>query len=139
MREKQIEQKLVKAVRNAGGLCPKFVSPGLAGMPDRLILLPGRRLAFVEVKAPGEKPRLLQLHRHAQLRALGFRVHVLDDPAQIPEILEQVQAPVAPALAACAEADQTNRADHTNRVSPIHSARSDCENKGESNEKNRLT
>ena len=136
MREKQIEQKLVKAVRNAGGLCPKFVSPGLAGMPDRLILLPGRRLAFVEVKAPGEKPRLLQLHRHAQLRALGFRVHVLDDPAQIPEILEQAQAP---ALAACAEADQTNRADHTNRVSPIHSARSDCENKGESNEKNRLT
>ena len=79
MREKQIEQKLVKAVRNAGGLCPKFVSPGIAGMPDRLILLPGRRLAFVEVKAPGEKPRLLQLHRHAQLRALGFRVHVLDD------------------------------------------------------------
>ena len=139
MREKQIEQKLVKAVRNADGLCPKFVSPGLAGMPDRLILLPGRRLAFVEVKAPGEKPRLLQLHRHAQLRALGFRVHVLDDPAQIPEILEQAQAPVATALAACAEADQTNRADHTNRVSPIHSARSDCENKGESNEKNRLT
>ena len=139
MREKQIEQKLVKAVRNVGGLCPKFVSPGLAGMPDRLILLPGRRLAFVEVKAPGEKPRLLQLHRHAQLRALGFRVHVLDDPAQIPEILEQAQAPVALALAACAEADQTNRADHTNRVSPIHSARSDCENKGESNEKNRLT
>ena len=139
MREKQIEQKLVKAVRNAGGLCPKFVSPGFAGMPDRLILLPGRRFAFVEVKAPGEKPRLLQLHRHAQLRALGFRVHVLDDPAQIPEILEQAQAPVASALAACAEADQTNRADHTNRVSPIHSARSDCENKGESNEKNRLT
>ena len=51
MREKQIEQKLVKAVRNVGGLCPKFVSPGLAGMPDRLILLPGRRLAFVEVKS----------------------------------------------------------------------------------------
>lgn len=137
MREKQIEQKLVKAVRNVGGLCPKFVSPGLAGMPDRLILLPGRRLAFVEVKAPGEKPRLLQLHRHAQLRALGFRVHVLDDPAQIPEILEQAQAPVTPALAACAEADQTNRADHTNRVSPIH-VTPDC-NEGESNEKNRLT
>ena len=73
MREKQTEQKLVKAVRNAGGLCPKFVSPGFAGMPDRLILLPGRRFAFVEVKVPGEKPRLLQLHRHAQLRALGFR------------------------------------------------------------------
>ena len=131
MREKQIEQKLVKAVRNAGGLCPKFVSPGLAGMPDRLILLPGRRLAFVEVKTPGEKPRLLQLHRHAQLRALGFRVHVLDDPAQIPEILGQVM-PVSPTHAA-----PDVNVDHTSRVSPIH-VTPDC-NEGESNEKNRLT
>lgn len=131
MREKQIEQKLVKAVRNAGGLCPKFVSPGLAGMPDRLILLPGRRLAFVEVKAPGEKPRLLQLHRHAQLRALGFRVHVLDDPAQIPEILGQAM-PVSPTHAA-----PDVNVDHMNRVSPIH-VTPDC-NEGESNEKNRLT
>lgn len=59
MREKLIEQKLVKAVKAAGGLCPKFVSPGMAGMPDRLVLLPGSRLAFVEVKAPGKKPRPL--------------------------------------------------------------------------------
>ena len=123
MREKQIEQKLVKAVRNVGGLCPKFVSPGLAGMPDRLILLPGRRLAFVEVKAPGEKPRLLQLHRHAQLRALGFRVHVLDDPAQIPGIMEQAQTPQP-------------QSDHTEGASLLLSASND---KGESNEKNRLT
>ena len=91
MREKQIEQKLVRAVRAAGGLCPKFVSPGLAGMPDRLILLPGGRFAFVEVKAPGEKPRALQLHRHAQLRALGFSVFVLDDPARVPVILDHTQ------------------------------------------------
>ena len=91
MREKQIEQKLVRAVRAAGGLCPKFVSPGLAGMPDRLILLPGGRFAFVEVKAPGEKPRALQLHRHAQLRALGFSVFVLDDPARVPVILDQAE------------------------------------------------
>jgi hypothetical protein len=43
------------------------------------------------VKAPGEKPRLLQLHRHAQLRALGFRVHVLDDPAKIPDIIGKAE------------------------------------------------
>ena len=61
LREKQIEQKLVRTVRAAGGLCPKFVSPGLAGMSDRLILLPGGRFAFVEVKAPGEKLRALHL------------------------------------------------------------------------------
>ena len=97
LREKQIEQKLVRAVRAAGGLCPKFVSPGLAGMPDRLMLLPGGRFAFVEVKAPGEKPRALQLHRHAQLRALGFSVYILDDPAQIPVIVDLAEPiPVAP-------------------------------------------
>ena len=78
MREKLIEQKLVKAVKAAGGLCPKFVSPGMDGMPDRLVLLPEGKLSFVEVKAPGKKPRPLQLHRHEQLRQLGFRVAVLE-------------------------------------------------------------
>ncbi len=90
MREKQVEQKLVQAVRRAGGLCPKLVSPGTDGLPDRLVLLPGGRLGFVEVKAPGRKPRPLQLHRLDRLRALGFRVFVLDDPLQVPEILKEV-------------------------------------------------
>ena len=89
MREKLIEQKLVKAVKAAGGLCPKFVSSGMDGMPDRLVLLPKGKLSFVEVKAPGKKPRPLQLHRHEQLRQLGFRVAVLDHPDQIPGILEE--------------------------------------------------
>ena len=53
MREKTVEQKLVAAVRHMGGIAPKFVSPGLDGMPDRLILLPGGRVGFVECKAPG--------------------------------------------------------------------------------------
>ena len=61
MREKTIEQKFREAVRNAGGLALKFTSPGWDGMPDRLALLPGGRMAFVEVKAPGKKPRPLQL------------------------------------------------------------------------------
>lgn len=83
VREKVIEQRLVRAVKAAGGLCPKFVSPGMDGMPDRLVLLPGARLAFVEVKAPGKKPRPLQLHRHEQLRKLGFRVYVLDSTEEV--------------------------------------------------------
>ena len=62
MREKQIEQRLVKAVKARGGLCPKLVSPGTDGMPDRMVLLPDSHMGFVEVKAPGEKPRPLQ-HR----------------------------------------------------------------------------
>lgn len=56
MREKVIEQKLVKAVRAAGGIAPKLASPGFDGMPDRMVLMPGGRIGFVEVKAPGEKP-----------------------------------------------------------------------------------
>lgn len=91
MREKLIEQKLVYKVKAAGGIAPKFVSPGLDGMPDRLLLLPGGRMAFVEVKAPGEKPRPLQVARHRLLTELGFKVYVLDDPEQITKILEDIQ------------------------------------------------
>ena len=61
---KSIEQKLVKAVKAAGGVCPKLVCPGFDGMPDRMVLLPHGRLGFVEVKAPGKKPRPLQTARH---------------------------------------------------------------------------
>ena len=53
--KKVIEQKFRAAVRAAGGVAVKFVSPGLDGMPDRLALLPGGRMAFVEVKATGKK------------------------------------------------------------------------------------
>ena len=89
MREKQIEQRLVKAVKVLNGMCPKLVSPGTDGMPDRMVLLPNGKLSFVEVKAPGQKPRPLQVRRHEELRQLGFRVSVLDDPEQIPGILEE--------------------------------------------------
>ena len=58
MREKTIEQKLAAAVKKYGGICPKFTSPGFDGMPDRIVLMPNGKMAFVEVKAPGEKPRL---------------------------------------------------------------------------------
>ena len=91
MREKQIEQKLVKAVKAEGGMCPKLVSPGTDGMPDRMVLLPEAHIGFVEVKAPGKEPRPLQVKRHEQLRELGFQVSVLDDPEQIPDILKEVQ------------------------------------------------
>ena len=89
MREKQIEQNLVQAVHRMGGLAPKFISPGCAGVPDRLILLPGGHLSFVEVKAPGKTLRPLQVKRKGQLESLGFRVYVIDRPEQIPEILHE--------------------------------------------------
>ena len=90
MREKQIEEKLVRAVKSRDGMCPKLVSPGTDGMPDRLVLFPEGRIGFVEVKAPGKKPRPLQERRHEQLRALGFPVFILDDPEQIPGIIGEV-------------------------------------------------
>ena len=92
MREKQIEQKLVQAVKKKGGLCLKFVSPNFDGMPDRLILLPGGKIGFVEVKAPGEKPRPLQLARHKTLMNRGFRVYVIDSVEQIGEIIDEIQS-----------------------------------------------
>ena len=60
MQEKYIEQKLVAAVKSMGGMAPKFVSPGIDGMPDRIVLLPMGRIAFVECKATGKKMRPLQ-------------------------------------------------------------------------------
>lgn len=92
MNEKQIENKLTAAVKKAGGIAPKFVSPGFAGMPDRLILLPDGHIGFAELKAPGKKPRPLQLSRHRLLRELGYRVYVIDDPKQIGGMIDELQS-----------------------------------------------
>ncbi len=90
--EKKIEQHLARAVKEAGGICPKLVSPGMDGMPDRIVLLPGCRIGFVEVKAPGREPRPLQTNRHRMLRKLGFPVFVLDDPEKIEWIIKEVES-----------------------------------------------
>ena len=93
MRGKEIEAQLVRAVKRMGGVCPKWVSPGLDGLPDRIILLPGGRIAFAELKAPGKKSRPLQEARIRQLRGLGFQVYVIDRPEQIGGVLNEVSAP----------------------------------------------
>jgi len=90
MREKLIEQKLVKAVKSVGGLAVKFISPSYGGMPDRLVLLPEGKMAFVEVKGHGMKPRPLQIKRHGMLRQLGFKVYVLNDENEIQRIVSEV-------------------------------------------------
>lgn len=91
MREKEIEKKLTMAVKKLGGICPKFVSPGFDGMPDRIVLLPMGRFGFVEVKAPGKKPRPIQISRHKLLQRLGFKVYVLDNEEQIGGVLDEIQ------------------------------------------------
>ena len=90
MREREIEQKLVREVKKRGGICPKWVSPGWAGVPDRMVLLSKGRMGFVEVKAPGEVPRALQMARHRLLKGLGYKVFVLDDTEQIKGILDEI-------------------------------------------------
>lgn len=93
MRERQIEQHLVAAVRKRNGLCPKWVSPGLDGVPDRIILLPGGRVAFAELKAPGKTLRTQQHYRKVQLERLGFKVYVIDSKEQIGGVLDEISAP----------------------------------------------
>ena len=90
MLEKEIEKKFALAVKRAGGIAPKFVSPGFAGMPERLVLLPDGVIAFAELKAPGQKPRPLQEARHRLLRRLGFRVYVIDSEDQIGGMLHEI-------------------------------------------------
>ena len=91
MKEKHIEQKLVLEAKSRGGICPKLISPGFDGMPDRMALLPNGKMGFVELKAPYKKARPLQLARHRLLRRLGFKVFVVDDMEQIGSVLDEIQ------------------------------------------------
>lgn len=92
MREKEIEQKLVKAVKAVDGLCIKFTSPGMDGVPDRLVLMTGGKLAFIELKATGKKSRPLQIKRMEQLKRLGFLCFVLDDIELIGGMLDEIKS-----------------------------------------------
>ncbi|MEG1559378.1 MAG: VRR-NUC domain-containing protein [Clostridia bacterium] len=90
MRERTIERKLVKAIKNSGGIALKFVCQNYDGMPDRIILMPGGKMFFVEVKSPGETPRPLQKARHMMLRRLGFTVYLVDSEQHIGEIVDAI-------------------------------------------------
>lgn len=76
MLEKSVEQFFKNQVKQRcpDALCLKFVSPGFAGVPDRIVLLPGGRVVFVELKRPGKAPRKLQQYVHGLLKRLGFVV-----------------------------------------------------------------
>ncbi len=92
MREKVIEAALVKAVENRGGMAIKLQSVNFNGLPDRIVLLPGSVITFVELKAPGKRMRPLQIKRRDQLASLGFRVLCIDSKEEIEVILDGLQA-----------------------------------------------
>ncbi|MDO5018741.1 MAG: VRR-NUC domain-containing protein [Lagierella massiliensis] len=90
MLEREIEKALVDKVKKRGGLCLKFISPSMTGIPDRIILLPKGKVGFVETKRPGAKPRPIQVKRIRDFRHLGFKVYVLDSKNDIDEVLRKI-------------------------------------------------
>jgi hypothetical protein len=91
MRERDIEAYLRDQIKRLGGIAYKFVSPGNAGVPDRLVLLPAGRVAFVELKAPGKQPTPLQLRQQKRIRNLGFQVLVIDSKAGVDGFIKGVR------------------------------------------------
>lgn len=92
MREARVEKRLVDKVGcDLGGLVWKWVSPGRDGVPDRVVLLPGGRVVFVELKAPGEKPRPKQKYVMELMRALGMDVRVIDSIEAVHAFVEEMR------------------------------------------------
>jgi hypothetical protein len=87
LRERDIEAYLVERVKARGGVAYKFVSPGRRGVPDRLVMLPGGVLLFVELKAPGKKAEAHQLREHKRLRDMGQKVVVVDSLESVDGLL----------------------------------------------------
>ncbi|WMJ79554.1 VRR-NUC domain-containing protein [Clostridium sp. MB40-C1] len=91
MEESRIEKRLKKQIELLGGKALKFVSPGMSGVPDRIVLLPQGKIIFVELKAPGKKLRALQEYRAKELRNLGFRVECIDSTEGINKLVEKIR------------------------------------------------
>lgn len=85
--EKKVEKYLVDRVESIGGLCVKFPPLFFKGFPDRICLLPGGFLVFVETKSQGQKPRLIQKKVHERLTRLGFRVEVVDSTEAVENLM----------------------------------------------------
>lgn len=92
MEESRIEKRLKKQIELIGGKAFKFVSPGVSGMPDRIVLMPGGRIYFVELKAPGKKLKALQKYRAKELKNLGFDVRTIDTMEKVDSFTEEVKS-----------------------------------------------
>lgn len=91
MLELKIEKRLKKEIELLGGKAMKFISPGEAGVPDRIVLLPEGHVIFVELKAPGKKPRKLQQYKMRELRELGFKVKCVSTLKEIDDFIKEVK------------------------------------------------
>lgn len=88
--EKWIEKTLREKVELKGGMCIKLLPFLLNGLPDRLILLPGAKLYFVETKTPGDKPSKIQKVIHGKLNKLGFPVYIIDNEDKLNNFLKLI-------------------------------------------------
>ena len=88
--EKVVERKLVELVKMSGGMCIKLLCDQLIGLPDRMCLFPGHKIVFVELKTTGRKPKHIQMYMHNKLRALGFRVEVIDTVESVVNFVETI-------------------------------------------------
>ena len=90
MRESSIESKLVRMVRERGGLCFKFVSPGNPGGPDRIVITPAGRTVYVELKTEVGRLAAIQKWQHEELRKRGADVRTLKGLEQVKAFVEEV-------------------------------------------------
>ena len=90
MNEKLIEKKLVAEIKKKGGIALKFSSFFMTGFPDRIVLLPGGNIYFVELKTTGAKPKPIQEERIKELRKLGFKALVIDNQKGLNELLIEI-------------------------------------------------
>lgn len=92
MREREIEQHLRLGVKRLGGIAFKFTSPGNAGVPDRIVIMPGNRIYFIELKRSGGEARPLQKMQINRLKALGCSVSVIDSKEGVDKFLNDIQS-----------------------------------------------
>ena len=88
--EKLVERKLVELVKINNGMCIKLLCDQLTGLPDRMCLFPNHKIVFVELKTTGQKPKRIQLFIHGKLRALGFRVEVIDSIEGVEQFINNI-------------------------------------------------
>ena len=88
--EKAVERRLVELVKYNGGMCIKLLCDQLIGLPDRMCLFPGHKIAFVELKTTGKKPKRIQAYIHDKLRKLGFRVEVIDTIKGVEDFINSI-------------------------------------------------
>lgn len=91
MLEKEIERLLVKGIKELGGVAYKFVSPGNSGVPDRLVVLPGGRVIFAELKTDKGKPTVLQIQQMTRLHEMGCDVRLLSGKDQVSNFLAELK------------------------------------------------